>query len=224
MTGVRAYERRADLRANNHRLIEYVENGGTVIVQYNKMEFNQAQYGPYPPRGELGSDHRRECAGEGAGARASGVHLAEPHRRLRLAGMGQERGLYFLGDKDAKYVDLVEMEDPFEYNSGASAARWSKRATAKDDGCMSDWDCGVSCRRAPDGAYKLMANLVSLGIARSFQMNWSHFQLRRRASGNLIQHRFTSRAESSLSSMSSVSFSSRALAADSTARRRRGRR
>src|SRR5262245_63968118 len=48
VTGVRAYERRADLRANNSRLLEYVRNGGTLIVQYNKFEFNDAQYGPYP--------------------------------------------------------------------------------------------------------------------------------------------------------------------------------
>ncbi|HEY3838893.1 MAG TPA: PIG-L family deacetylase, partial [Bryobacteraceae bacterium] len=45
MTGVRAYEARKDLRAYNHRLLDYVERGGTVIVQYNKMEFNQAEYG-----------------------------------------------------------------------------------------------------------------------------------------------------------------------------------
>src|SRR5262249_30991318 len=48
VTGVRAYERRDDLRANNRRLLEYVFDGGTVIVQYNKFEFNEAQYGPYP--------------------------------------------------------------------------------------------------------------------------------------------------------------------------------
>ena len=48
MTGVRAYLRRGDLRAYNRRLIDYAERGGTVIVQYNKMEFNQAQYGPFP--------------------------------------------------------------------------------------------------------------------------------------------------------------------------------
>ena len=47
VTGVRAYDRRMDLRANNSRLLEYVRNGGTLIVQYNKTEFNQAQYGPY---------------------------------------------------------------------------------------------------------------------------------------------------------------------------------
>jgi hypothetical protein len=50
VTGVRAYERRADLRANNHRLLSYVEHGGTVLVNYNKFEFNEAQYGPYPAR------------------------------------------------------------------------------------------------------------------------------------------------------------------------------
>ena len=50
MTGVRAYERRADLRAYNRRLLDYVERGGTVIVQYNKMEFNQGEYGPYPAK------------------------------------------------------------------------------------------------------------------------------------------------------------------------------
>ena len=50
VTGVRAYERRADLRANNNRLLDYVEQGGTVLVQYNKFEFNEAQYGPYPAK------------------------------------------------------------------------------------------------------------------------------------------------------------------------------
>src|ERR1039457_5256947 len=33
VTGVRAYERRSDLRAYNHRLLDYVERGGTVVVQ-----------------------------------------------------------------------------------------------------------------------------------------------------------------------------------------------
>src|SRR5262249_9057032 len=48
VTGVRAYERRADLRAYNRRLLDFATGGGTVIVQYNKTEFNQSQYGPYP--------------------------------------------------------------------------------------------------------------------------------------------------------------------------------
>ena len=50
VTGVRAYERRADLRSHNDRLLDYVEGGGTLIVQYNKFEFNSAQYGPRPAK------------------------------------------------------------------------------------------------------------------------------------------------------------------------------
>ena len=53
VTGVRAYERRADLRANNQRLIEYARAGGTLIVQYNKFEFNEAQYAPLAGQGQL---------------------------------------------------------------------------------------------------------------------------------------------------------------------------
>jgi len=50
MTGIRAYLNREDLRAYNHRLLDYVAEGGTLIVQYNKFEFNRAQWGPYPKK------------------------------------------------------------------------------------------------------------------------------------------------------------------------------
>ena len=35
VTGVRAYNVRPDLRANQSRLMDYVKNGGTLVVQYN---------------------------------------------------------------------------------------------------------------------------------------------------------------------------------------------
>src|SRR5206468_259386 len=96
ITGVRAYERRADLRANNGRLLDYVNGGGTLIVQYNKFEFNDAQYGPYP-------------------AKVSNDRVTDEHAPVKIAlendplmnapnrindetwnGWVQERGLYFL--------------------------------------------------------------------------------------------------------------------------------
>jgi len=45
--GVRAYLAREDLKTYNWRLLEYVSNGGVVIVQYNTEEFDD-NYGPYP--------------------------------------------------------------------------------------------------------------------------------------------------------------------------------
>ena len=50
MTGVRAYERREDLRAYNRRLLDYADRGGVVIVQYNKMEFNRRSTARSPRR------------------------------------------------------------------------------------------------------------------------------------------------------------------------------
>ena len=45
--GVRAYAVRPELRAANNRLLNYVKNGGTLIVQYNLQNFD-GNYGPYP--------------------------------------------------------------------------------------------------------------------------------------------------------------------------------
>ena len=36
VTGVRAYSVRPDLRAAQQRLLDYVKNGGTLVVQYNR--------------------------------------------------------------------------------------------------------------------------------------------------------------------------------------------
>jgi len=163
VTGVRAYERRADLRANNHRLLRYVENGGTAIVQYNKMEFNQAQYGPYPA--QVSSNRVTD-------ERAPVKVLAPAHQvftwpnRIDAAawqGWVQERGLYFLGDKDAKYTDLVEMEDPFEYNQGAKRGALVEAAYGKGRWLYVGLGLWRQLPAGTDGAYELMANLVSLG-------------------------------------------------------------
>ena len=120
VTGVRAYERRArPASANNRRLLEYAEQGGTVIVQYNKFEFNQAQYGPYPAKEQLEPGDRRDRAGRRCSIPAHPVFNV-PNRIDDAAWKGwvQERGLYFLGEQDPRYVDLVELAGPVPCNAG----------------------------------------------------------------------------------------------------------
>src|SRR5262245_49485460 len=48
--GIRAYDTRDDLRANNQRLLDFVKQGGTLVVQYNAdtEEFNSAGSAPFP--------------------------------------------------------------------------------------------------------------------------------------------------------------------------------
>ena len=165
VTGVRAYEHRQDLRANNDRLLQYVENGGTVIVQYNKFEFNQAQYGPYPAQVS-----RNRVTDESAPIRV----LENDHPLFawpnRIAAQTwddrvQERGLYFLGDRDESYIDLVELEDSFEFNPGIK--RGALVEARIGDGRWLYVGLGL-WRQLPagtTGAYALLANLLSLGQA-----------------------------------------------------------
>src|SRR6185436_11886451 len=47
VAGVRVYEVRPDLIANNARLMDYVKGGGCYIVQYSRGNFETAGYAPY---------------------------------------------------------------------------------------------------------------------------------------------------------------------------------
>ena len=163
VTGVRAYERRADLRANNSRLLEYVRDGGTLIVQYNKFEFNQAQYGPYPA--EVGSDRVTDENAPVTLLAPDDPVFNTPNRIGDGAWRGwvQERGLYFLGERDSRYRDLVELEDPFPNNPGRK--RGALVATTYGKGRWIYVGLGL-WRELPagvDGAYQLLASLIRPG-------------------------------------------------------------
>jgi hypothetical protein len=162
VTGVRAYERRADLRAYNRRLLDYVERGGTVIVQYNKMEFNQAEYGPYPAK--VGGN--RVCDETVPVKVLVPAHpvFNYPNRigPATWAGWVQERGLYFLGDKDAKYADLVSMTDSFKDNPGEKLGALVEGRYGKGRWIYLGLGLWRQLPAGTDGAYQLLANLISL--------------------------------------------------------------
>jgi LmbE family N-acetylglucosaminyl deacetylase len=163
VTGVRAYERRADLRAHNSRLLDYVRAGGTLIVQYNKVdEFNEAQYGPYPAK--VTSDRVTDEHAPVQILVPDHPLFNTPNRITEAAWQGwiQERGLYFLGEHDSRYRDLVELEDSFPNNPGVkrgalAVAQYGKgRWVYVGLGLWRELPAGV------DGAYYLLANLISL--------------------------------------------------------------
>jgi hypothetical protein len=165
VTGVRAYERRDDLRANNSRLLEYVRNGGTAIVQYNKFEFNQAQYGPYPAKVS-----QNRITDENSPVRILAPNdplLTFPNRIGEAAWRGwvQDRGLYFLGDRDPRYHDLVELEDPFPYNRGPKTGALVETTYGKGRWVYVGLALWRQLPAGVDGAYQILANLISLGKA-----------------------------------------------------------
>jgi len=163
LTGVRAYERRGDLRAYNRRLLDYANRGGTVIVQYNKMEFNQAEYGPYPAK----------VSGNRVSDETVPVKVLQPTNPVftvpneitaaAWSGWVQERGLYFLGEKDKKYVDLVSMVDSFKDNPGEKLGSFVEAQTGKGRWIYLGLGLWRQLPAGTEGAYQLLANLLSLG-------------------------------------------------------------
>ncbi len=114
--GIRAYDTRADVKANNRRLLEYVQNGGTLLVQYNAAtsDFNSSNLTPYPA--QLG---RERVSVEEAPVRI--LDPAHPIFRYPnqitprdFAGWVQERGLYFMQQWDRRYNPLLASGDPGE--------------------------------------------------------------------------------------------------------------
>lgn len=162
VTGVRAYERRADLRAYNQRLLDYAARGGTVIVQYNKMEFNQAEYGPYPAK----------VSGDRVSDETVPVKILAPDDPVfnfpnkigpaAWANWVQERGLYFLGEKDKRYIDLVSMVDSFKDNPGVKLGSMVEARVGKGRWIYLGLGLWRQLPAGTDGAYQLLANLISL--------------------------------------------------------------
>ncbi|MFQ5741602.1 MAG: PIG-L family deacetylase [Acidobacteriota bacterium] len=165
VTGIRAYLNRQDLIANNHRLLQYVHNGGHLVVQYNKYEFNRAQYGPYPAQINRPNDR--------VTVEDSPVQVLEPEHPLFNSpnlitardwdNWVQERGLYFLGEWDEHYLPLLELRDPWPYNH--QVKRGSLLIASYGQGTYLYTGLGFF-RQLPQGvagAFRLWANILSLG-------------------------------------------------------------
>lgn len=164
MTGVRAYERRADLRAYNQRLLDYAAAGGTVIVQYNKFEFNQAQHGPFP--GQVSSNRVTDERSPVKVLVPDHPVFTTPNRVTDAAWADwvQERGLYFFNSEkaDERYVDLLEMGDPFPNNPGAKRGALVEARVGQGRWLYVGLNLWRQLPAGTPGAYTLMANLLSL--------------------------------------------------------------
>ena len=160
VTGVRAYNTRADLRANQERLLEYVHSGGTLVVQYNAPETSAERIGPYPIT--IGRDRvtMEDAAVELPNPTSPLLHKPNEITARDFEGWVQERGLDFASKWDSKYQPLFETHDPGEkpLAGGTLCARYGKGAyvfTAFS--WFRELPAGVP------GAFRIFANLLSAG-------------------------------------------------------------
>ena len=78
-------------------------------------------------------------------------------------GWVQERGLYFLGpDKDTRYVDLLQLEDPFPHNPGIKTGALVEATVGKGRWIYLGLGLWRQLPAGTDGAYQLLANLLAL--------------------------------------------------------------
>jgi len=150
------------LRAYNRRLLDYVDRGGIVIVQYNKMEFNREEYGPYSAKVSSNRVTDETAAVKELVPNDPVFNFPNKIGPAAWAGWVQERGLYFLGEKDSKYVDLVSMTDPFKDNPGEKLGALVECRYGKGKWIYLGLGLWRQLPAGTVGAYQLLANLIAL--------------------------------------------------------------
>lgn len=159
--GVRAYNTRASLKFHHPIFMDYVQQGGTLVVQYNTSgELVVPNPAPFSVK-----ISRIRVTDETAPVR----FLLPDHPVLNrpnkitvsdFEGWEQERGLYFIGDRDSAFSAPLSMHDPGEKPADGSlliAPYGRGQFIYTSLSFFRELPAGVP------GAYRLFANIISLG-------------------------------------------------------------
>ncbi|HLK04553.1 MAG TPA: PIG-L family deacetylase [Candidatus Acidoferrum sp.] len=165
VVGVRAYELRGELPGANQRLLDYAQNGGTLVVQYQRdFAWDGKNYAPYPAKiANKAGEPLPRITDE-----TSPVKFLKPDDALLntpnkitqddFKGWVQERGLYFWSEYDSRYTPLLAMNDPGEKDlDGALLYTKLGKGTYIYTGI-------AFFRQLPEGvpgAYRLFVNLLA---------------------------------------------------------------
>jgi LmbE family N-acetylglucosaminyl deacetylase len=159
VAGVRAYNVRPDLRAYQSRLLDYVNNGGTYVVQ--NVRENVPNIGPYPFTISTGNTARVTVEDSPVVFTHPDSPLLQKPNKIGprdFEGWVQERGTYFLTQWDPRYETVLSTNDPGEkpLEGGEIWTRYGKGVFI--------YTAYVWFRELPagvPGVYRLFANLLS---------------------------------------------------------------
>jgi len=161
IVGIRAYNTNERIKFQQPKLMEYVENGGTVIVQYNTAHrLKTKELGPFPFKLS-----RKRVSTEEAEVRIlrpdhSVINYPNKITAADFDGWVQERGLYFPDEWDERYEAVLSSNDPGEpaNDGGLLVARHgSGHFIYSGYSWFRELPAGVP------GAYRLFTNLISIG-------------------------------------------------------------
>jgi hypothetical protein len=114
--GIRAYDTQKDLGSHNQKLLDYVSNGGTLLVQYNTGvgDFNGGKFTPYPAQLSRARVSVEDAPLDILAPEDSVFRYPNAITQRDFDGWVQERGLYFMGQWDNRFQPLLACNDPGE--------------------------------------------------------------------------------------------------------------
>jgi hypothetical protein len=160
--GVRAYDTQKELASNNKKLLDFVFNGGTLIVQNNNSvgDFNNGHFTPYPAILSRARVSVEEAPVQILDPQNSVFHYPNEISQKDFDGWVQERGLYFMDSWDDHFKPLLSCHDPGESDQkgGMIEAKYGKGTYIYTGyAFFRQLPAGVP------GAIRLFVNLVSAG-------------------------------------------------------------
>ena len=169
VVGIRASQVRPDFVANNGRLLEYVRNGGTLMVQYQQQEYIRENMLPFPAKMESVVNGIQRISNVRVVDETAPVKILAPDHPVfnypnkivssDFDNWVQERNLYTLTGLDSQYTPLLETADEGE------APNIGGLVYAKIGKGHYIYNAYSFFRQLPTGnpgAYRLFANLLSL--------------------------------------------------------------
>ena len=161
ITGIRAYNTQERLKLTQERLLRYVEQGGTLVVQYNvASSLLTNRIGPYPFT--IGRDRVSVENAPVSFLLPEHPLLNFPNKITQkdFEGWIQERGLYFASQWDEKYETILSSHDPDEPDrkGGLLVAHYGKGTFI-----YTGYSWFRQLPAGVPGAFRLFANLISAG-------------------------------------------------------------
>jgi len=168
--GIRAYDVSTDVRVNNSRLLDFVQQGGTLILQYNSGTgaFNAGHYTPYPATASNARVSVEEAPVETLDSQSPILNYPNKITAHDFDGWVQERGLYFMSNWDDHFHPLLASNDPGEQpqKGGLLVAQYGKGTYI-----YSGYAFFRQLPAGVPGAIRLFVNLLTAGTRVNTKVN-----------------------------------------------------
>ena len=159
--GIRAYNKWEVMRYKQSVLMDYVADGGTLVVQYNtRHRLKVDNIGPYPITLSRARVSVEEAPVEILASDNPIINGRNKITQSDFENWVQERGLYFASEWDDKYTAILASNDPGDESRSGGMLHTTH---GKGHFVFSGYSWFRQLPAGVPGAYRIFANIVTLG-------------------------------------------------------------